>query len=263
MTTRIFLPEGIAAGAQFDLPEAAFNHVIRVLRIEQGESIILFDGKGTECSAQLISVLKKSATVKLAQPEYITRTSSAQITLAQGIAAADKMDWIVQKATELGVASIVPLACERSVIKLTGDRQAKRIEHWQRVAISACEQCAMNVVPTVFESQSLSGYVRSRFKNEHTDVPVNTMKSAESTEHCWVLSPTAGKSMVQAAKEIETSSIKNITLLIGPEGGLSANELNDATVAGFQALTIGSRVLRTETAGLAAIAALQALLGDF
>ncbi len=252
MTTRIYLPEGIAAGAQFELPEAAFNHVVRVLRIEQGESIILFDGKGTECSAELINVLKKSATVKLLQPEYLPRTSTVQITLAQGIAAADKMDWIVQKTTELGVTSIVPLACERSVIKLTGDRQTKRIEHWQRVAISACEQCAMNVVPTVFDSQPLSDYVRSRHVNE-----------TNNNELRWVLSPVAEKSMVQAAKEIDVATIKNITILIGPEGGLSASELNDAVKAGFQALTIGPRVLRTETAGLAAIAALQALLGDF
>jgi 16S rRNA (uracil1498-N3)-methyltransferase len=267
MATRVYCPIAFNAGTLAPLSDDAFNHSVRALRMQVGDTLVLFDGEGRECAATLHEVSKSRASVMLGEPVAISRASPLNITLLQGIAAADKMDWIIQKATELGVAHIVPIACERSVIKLSGEREAKRVEHWQRVAISACEQCGLNVVPTVHPPSSLATWLNLNAVN--AAVNATTLPTT-----AWLLHPEGSQSLTtqihgtaQAVQSTAQTTAAQATvshrILIGPEGGLSPNEIAQAKNAGFQPVTIGPRVLRTETAGLAVIAVLQATLGDW
>lgn len=228
-------------GSTIELPEAAAHHAARVLRLRAGDAVTLFDGTGREWQGTLAEVGRKvhvtiaAATQGIAEP-------SLHITLVQSLPSGDKMDWIVQKTVELGVTAIQPVAAKRSVVKLDGDRARKRIAHWQEVAVSACEQCGRNLVPEVMPLVQLDQYFAA---------------PAAAGEHRFLLAPGAD----QRLREMPAPEGR-ITLLIGPEGGFDEAESLGAHRAGFAPLQLGPRVLRTETAGLAAIAAIMALWGD-
>jgi 16S rRNA (uracil1498-N3)-methyltransferase len=242
MIPRFHCPFPLAPGATVDLPPEAAHHATKVLRMDEGDGVILFDGRGGEWFGTLRRVGKAMA-VALESFDDTDREPPLFITLAQGLPAADKMDWIVQKSVELGVARIVPVACRRSVIRLSGDRMERRVAHWQAVAIAACEQSRRNRVPEVAPL---------------LDLPQFLGGIAAQNAQRLVLAPEAGRRLAELPKPAGP-----VTLLVGPEGGFEDGELAAAVSAGFQAVSLGPRVLRTETAGPAALAAMMALWGDF
>jgi 16S rRNA (uracil1498-N3)-methyltransferase len=242
MIPRFHCPFPLAPGATVDLPAEAAHHATKVLRLDEGDGVILFDGRGGEWFGTLRRVGKAMA-VALQTFDEEDRQAPISITLAQGLPAADKMDWIVQKSVELGVARIVPVACRRSVVRLSGERMERRVAHWQAVAIAACEQSRRNRVPEVAPLLDLPQFV-----------------GAAAGDNCLrlILAPGAGQRLAALPKPAGP-----VILLIGPEGGFEDGELAAAASGGFQAVSLGPRVLRTETAGLAALATMQALWGDF
>ncbi len=233
------LSRPIAPGTAFDVGEAVARH-LQVLRITVGETITLFDGAGGEFTATLTDIRKRDATVTLDAFDPIERESPLNITLVQALATADKMDLIVQKAVELGVTSIAPIATARATLKLDGERAEKRVAHWQAVAVAACEQCGRNRIPVVHGVQTLDQWLKMPFDGSRV-----------------LLQPLAEKLLLGCV-----DMAKPAALLIGPEGGFSDEEINRAVVNGVITAKFGPRVLRTETAGLAAIAALAARFGD-
>ena len=238
---RFYCREALAPGAHIDLPEPVARHAVRVLRLPPGAAMVLFDGRGGEYTAHIERIEKTRVVVVLGAWSDIERESRLVVTLIQAVQAGEKMDFTIQKAVELGVADIVPVDSRRSVIRLSGERAAKRGAHWQGVAAAACEQCGRNQVPVVAPLEKL--------------------------EH-WLARPARPGLRLLLAPDAEFSlddlpPQKDVQLLIGAEGGLDPQEVVAAKQAGFQAVRLGPRVLRTETAGLAALAALQALWGDF
>lgn len=236
---RVYSPQSISIGDRIQLESGAARHLTSVLRMTTGQEIVLFNGQGGEYSGQLVETRKGFAAVQINAFAAVDRESPLSIHLAIGISRGERMDWIVQKATELGVREITPLFTQRCEVKLTGDRLAKKIHHWQQVAISACEQCQRNRVPTINPAVALA----------HWDQQPQDLK--------LVLHHRTTNSL-QAIQ----STPQSICLLIGPEGGLSDQEIATATHLGFQPLALGPRVLRTETAPLAAISLLQGQWGD-
>ncbi|MEP7154210.1 MAG: 16S rRNA (uracil(1498)-N(3))-methyltransferase [Betaproteobacteria bacterium] len=237
------MPRPAAAGAdlrvEIELNEEIARH-LQVLRLAAGEQIALFDGQGGEWAASISAIGKRNATVQLLAFDAVERESPLSIMLVQALATSDKMDFIVQKAVELGVTSIQPLATERATLKLTGEREQKRMAHWQAVAQSACEQCGRNRVPVVAGLMSLEAWLAT---------PANSLR--------LMLHPDADISLTQAVAPQQA-----LSLVVGPEGGFSPREIALAAQHGVQTARFGSRVLRTETAALAALAALNALHGD-
>jgi len=237
---RIHCDMTLGPGAQFALPPDAAQHVSRALRLKAGDAITVFNGRGGEYEASLTRIDRDRVDVKLGAWRGEDREPALALGLAQGLPEADKMDWIIQKAVELGVAWIQPLVCERSVVRITGERAARREAHWKRVAIAACEQSGRNLVPQVRPTLGFTSWIA---------VPSEAPR--------WVLSPQAPP---LAAHAPPTGSLE---LLVGPEGGLSDRERDLAATTGCEALSLGPRVLRTETVPLAALAAIHALWGDF
>lgn len=233
------LPRPCRLGTAFAVSEAVARH-LQVLRIATGDDITLFDGEGGEFVATVVTIGKRDATVNLCAFDPIERESPISITLVQALATADKMDLIVQKAVELGVTNIVPIATARATLKLDGERAEKRVAHWQAIAVAACEQCGRNRVPLVHGVQTLDQWLK---------------KSPEGSS--IVLDPMAEKPLLGSI-----DAGRPIALLIGPEGGFTTDEIARAVAHGVMAAKFGPRVLRTETAGLAAIAALAACFGD-
>jgi len=203
--------------------------------------MVLFDGRGGEYEAQIERIEKSRVVVELGAWRDVERESKLVVTLVQAVQAGEKMDFTIQKAVELGVADIVPVDSRRSVIRLAGERAAKRVAHWQGVAASASEQCGRNQVPLVAPLEKLEHWLARPAR------PGLRLMLAPDAEHSLADLPPA----------------RDVQLLIGAEGGLDPQEVIAAKLAGFQAVRLGPRVLRTETAGLAALAALQALWGDF
>jgi 16S rRNA (uracil1498-N3)-methyltransferase len=242
--TRIYVPEALATGADITLPAQAGEHLIRVLRLPPGAPFTLFNGAGGEFSAALKETAGKRVSAQVLSHAAVERESPLQITLLQGIARGERMDLIVQKATELGVTRIVPWLAERSVVKLDPRQRVRKREHWQAIAVSACEQCGRNRVPEVAEPISLGDSLRML---------------GEAGLRC-LLAADGSESLVLAAARVGS---RPIVLLIGPEGGLAESERQLAQANGFVACRLGPRIMRTETAGLAALAALQAVSGDF
>lgn len=232
---RCHLPSRLTAGAETALPDALAHRLQTVLRVRVGESIRLFDGAGNEHLAQLTKLTKSSATAVIGERIDAALESPLAITLGQGICRGEKMDLVIQKATELGVARIVPLDTERVEVRLEGERLARRIEHWQQVAISAAEQSGRGVVPEVAAPVSIAEF---------------------ASDEALVLDP-AATGRVQSLP-----AMTRVSLIVGPEGGLTEREVDLAVGRGATALRLGPRTLRTETAGLAAIAALQSKFGD-
>lgn len=240
MNPRFFCPLPVDPVGSIALPPAVAHHVERVLRLVEGDRLILFDGSGVEVEAVLEGSGRNLRAV-LGERSAPRRESPLQITLMQCLAASDKMDWIVQKAVELGAVRVQPVASRRAVVKLSGDRAQRRVEHWQQIAVAACEQCGRNRLPEVLPLQTFAQAL------------------AHAGGQRLMLHPEGGALLKASGLQADAP----ISLLIGPEGGFDAEELAAARDAGFAAVTLGPRVLRTETAGIAVIAALNALMGDF
>jgi 16S rRNA (uracil1498-N3)-methyltransferase len=241
--TRVFVEQKLVSGKGVGLPEQAGLHLTRVLRLDPGAAVTLFDGTGGEYAGTLERD-GKNWWAKVGSHDPIERESPLAITLLQGVARGERMDLIVQKATELGVVRILPILAERSVVKVDAKQRERKREHWQAIAISACEQCGRNRVPEVTEPLALGDIART--------LPADALRC--------LLAVDGAESLTAAAARTRGSPI---VLLIGPEGGLADNERIFSLANGFIGCRLGPRVMRTETAGLAALAALQAVAGDF
>lgn len=248
--TRVYVDAPLATGQRVALSELASGHLLRVLRAGIGDECILFNGDGHDYDARIVATGKRKADVEILGGRALQNESPLRITLLQALARGEKMDWILQKASELGVAAFVPVISERSEIKLSGDRADKRVAHWQGVVISACGQSGRAIVPLVSTPTALGDALGA--------LPAGTRR--------WLLDPLAGSGLLsgnaqalcgEAGREPDA-----MVLAIGPEGGWSENDARALKEAGFNGLRLGPRVLRTETAGIAAIAALQACYGD-
>ena len=237
--TRTFIDAPLAVGRHVALDEAATAHLVRVLRLGLGDAIVLFNGDGHDYEARITAVAKRGAEAEVMSHRAIDNESPLRIVLAQALARGEKMDWVLQKATELGVAEIVPLVTQRSEVKLDAERSEKRLQHWRGVIASACEQ---------------SG--RARLPALHAPVALSDWLARAGTERVLYLDPQAESGLRELGAEI------GYALVIGPEGGLGDRDLQALRAAGARGVRLGPRVLRTETAGIAAIAALQALFGD-
>jgi 16S rRNA (uracil1498-N3)-methyltransferase len=232
-------------GSEVRLHADAAHHAVRVLRLAMGEPVVLFDGLGGEFEARITRIEGGDVSVKTGAHLDVERESPLHIRLVQGLSSGDRMDITLQKAVELGVAAIQPVATERSIVKLTDERAQRRVEHWQNLVISACEQCGRNRVPEVSPLMSLPDWLAQ------LDMP------APDGEARLLLSPAANAPLKAL------SPAPRMTLLIGPEGGLSPGETQLAQSRGFKPVRLGPRILRTETAALATLSAIQALWGDF
>ena len=249
---RFYCPTPLIPGELLELPAGAARHV-QVLRLQPGGSITLFNGgpgmvsRGGEFEATVTRMGRSDVQVQVGAHLPVEREAARPVHLAVGMPANDRMDWLVEKATELGVASIQPLMSERSVLKLSGERAEKKVAHWQSVAIAACEQCGGNRVPVIHEVMSFGAWAKARAQSQAAqDTP---------TSQSLLLSLRAGTQRLRDA--VSTGdTLGAITFLSGPEGGLSANEEELAITCGFSPVTLGPRVLRAETAALTALAAL-------
>ena len=245
---RFFSPQPLAtalsANLRVNLSENAARHASRVLRLRIGEELVLFDGVGGEYVARIATIERDRVAVNLLEWRDAECESPIGLTLVQALQSGEKMDMTVQKAVELGVSHIVPVASRRSVVRLDGERALRRVEHWRGVAVAACEQCGRNQVPDVSALQGLDRWLG---------------KAPEQGVLRLMLAPGAAQSL----DSIMPAQGAPIELLIGAEGGLAPEELEMAVAAGFTSVRLGPRILRTETAGLAALAAIQCLWGDF
>jgi 16S rRNA (uracil1498-N3)-methyltransferase len=244
--TRLFIEAELAVGAALALPRSAAQHVARVLRLQPGDELRLFNGDGGEYDARVGVIARDGVTVLIGARHASDRESPLQITLLQGIARGEKMDLILQKSTELGVAAIRPLLSLRSNVRLNGDNSQRKHEHWLGVIRSACEQCGRNRVPELLPATRLADALPS------LQQPIRLLLEPDD----------AAQSLRQLLPAAAGAATASVALLIGPEGGFDSTEIAAARAAGFACCRMGPRVLRTETAALAAIAALQALAGD-
>ena len=260
---RFYCPAPLQTGLHLTLPPGAGRHV-QVLRMQPGEPITLFNGEGGEFDATVTRMGRSDVEVVVGQHHTVAREATRAVHLLAGSIANERMDWLVEKATELGVASITPLAAERSVLKLKGERADKKIAHWQGIAIAAAEQCGRNRVPLIHPAVSLSEWLR---------------QASDERRERWMLSLAEGtRALAQVAQEAqeaqEAQSAQSaqsapvtgadlghapVLVLSGPEGGLSPAEEAAARAAGFVPVSLGPRVLRAETAPLAVLAYLSAL----
>jgi 16S rRNA (uracil1498-N3)-methyltransferase len=240
---RFYNNSPLAINATAILSESAAAHAIKALRLSVGDNIMLFNGDGFDYSCTLIEVKKNAATAQVNGAQQIDSESPLSIKLLQGISSGDRMDFTIQKAVELGVKEIQPINTQRSVVKLNAERAEKRTEHWQNIAISACEQSGRAVVPKVLAPIALDKWLSQNPQSNDTRILLNPVGATRLAE---ITTPTA-----------------DIQLLIGAEGGLSPAEITLAGSQGFQSIALGPRILRTETAALTAISAMQALWGDY
>jgi 16S rRNA (uracil1498-N3)-methyltransferase len=236
--SRFFIDAPLSLG-EHELPEAQAHYIGRVLRMAEGDALQLFDGSGQEYRGQLLEVGKKRVRVQLDEQFAGQVESSLSIHLGQGLSRGERMDWAIQKATELGVTEITPIVSERCEVRLKDERADKRLAHWRQIAVSACEQCGRSRVPVIHAPLVLSDWLKQ-----------------SNAELKLVLHPVA-KPLVSHAKPA------SLAFLIGPEGGLTDSEVDQAKAAGFHAARLGPRVLRTETAPVVALAVAQQLWGDF
>jgi 16S rRNA (uracil1498-N3)-methyltransferase len=239
---RFYCPIPLSIGAELELPAAAARHV-QVLRLQPGSPITLFNGEGGETTATVLRMGRSDVAVRIDGHQAIEREPVRAVHLAVGMPANDRMDWLVEKATELGVASIQPLHTAHSVLRLAGERATKKQAHWQSVAVAACEQCGGNRVPVIHPVLDLAVWLKGQVGQEPSPLV-----------RC-VLSLAAGSQPLSATVAQHPGSVP-LLLLSGPEGGLSVSEDAQARVAGFKAVALGPRVLRAETAALAALAML-------
>ena len=240
---RIHVPSKLAPGALLPLPSAAAHHLSRVLRAATGDGVVVFND-GVEFTASIARIDKQGVIVKLVAGGAVARESPLACVLAQAISSGERMDITLQKAVELGIQGIQPLFSERSVVRLDAERTAKRVEHWRQIMIAACEQCGRNVIPGVASPQPVIDWL-------------GALPPPRDDELRILLAPHAGKRLAELPRPAA------VTLLAGPEGGYTEVEADFAQQRGFVAVRLGPRVLRTETAALAALAAINTLWGDF
>ena len=237
---RFYVAMPLAVGV-VALPEDAAHHAARVLRLLEGDAIVLFNGEGGEYHGYITHINKRDVTVQLERFDEIDRESPLAVTLVQAITSGERMDYAIQKAVELGVSRIVPVTTERTTIKLKTERANKRHEHWQKVVLSACEQCGRNRLPQVATLTDLTEYL-----------------SVHDGDTIWMLHPLNARPVGQQPKPAA-----GLTVVIGPEGGFSEAELRSAQRHNCSAISLGPRILRMETAGPAVLAVLQSLWGDW
>lgn len=240
--TRCHVDLPLSPGQTFALPEAAANHLTRVLRLREGDECVLFNGDGRDHPARLISVGKREVQVEVLSSLAVARESPLRLTLIQGIARGEKMDLILQKATELGVSRIQPVNAERTEVKLDAERLDKRVAHWRSVIVSACEQSGRAEVPELLPPTGL----------------MPAAQACDAADLRLLLDPAGDLSLAR----LSPPDGAGIVVAIGPEGGWSPRDREILLASGFLGLRLGPRILRTETAGLAAIAALQSRFGD-
>lgn len=240
---RLFVDAELGPRMIVELPEAAAHHAARVLRLADGDAVVLFDGRGGEYEAHLVMPGRSRVSAQTGARHDPERESPLHITLVQAISSSDKMDLTIQKAVELGVAAIQPVFGSRSLVRLSGEREAKKLAHWRRIVIAACEQCGRNRLPEVREAASVEAVGR-----QTGEAALRLLLSPE------------GKVRL---KDVKLESGQAIALAAGPEAGFSYEEEQLLQRAGFVPLRLGPRILRTETAAIAALAALNALAGDF
>ena len=239
--TRVHVTGPLAAGSRVTIAGDAANHIARVLRLQPGAPLTLFDGSGGEHAARVEELRKGAVLVTVGERSAADRESPLALTLAQGVSRGERMDWVVQKATELGVSKLVPVLTERSVVKLDAAQAQRKHRHWQGIAVAACEQSGRNRVPRIDAPLALPELLRA----------------AAPQAHRLLLSP-AGTLRMQ---DLQAPS-GELIVLIGPEGGLAESEQRAALAAGYVAVRLGPRVLRTETAAVAALTLLQQRFGD-
>lgn len=240
---RLYVGERLRAGADLDLPDEAAHHAARVLRLVAGDALVLFDGRGGEYEARIVTIGRSRVAVAVGAHHARERESPLAVTLVQGLSGSDKMDFIVQKSVELGVGAIQPVLTARSVVRLAVDRGVAKLAHWRRVAIAACEQCGRNRVPEVRGARSLQDYCAA----------------PEAVPTRLLLSPRGETRLA----EVAVAAGSAIALAAGPEAGFGPEGETLLVNAGFVPVRLGPRILRAETAALAALAALNALRGDF
>jgi 16S rRNA (uracil1498-N3)-methyltransferase len=240
---RFYCPLLLPSSGSFELPPDAAHHAARVLRLREGDAVQVFDGIGNERHGVIAELGGKRVIVGNISAIDSDRETPLKVVLAQALASSEKMDWVIQKATELGVAEIQPIDTERSVARLSAERTVKRLEHWQQVAIAACEQCGRNVLPHI---------------HAPLDIMVWLQQMRQVSDAKFILLPQGATALHAQAKPQG-----RIALLIGAEGGFTQAESDTALLCGFTPIRMGARVLRTETAAIAGLAALQTLWGDF
>jgi 16S rRNA (uracil1498-N3)-methyltransferase len=241
--TRVYLQGPLVSGKRVKLEGSAASHITRVLRLRVGAALILFDGTGGEYEASIDKAHGGEVIVAVGAQQAIERESSLRLTLAQGVSRGERMDLVVQKATELGVSHLVPVLTERSVVRLTAQQSDRKVNHWRAITIAACEQCGRNRLPSVAAPVALKDFLQGA--------------AGASADARLLLSPVG-----TAALNDVPRPAGGVTVLIGPEGGLTDEEEHAAVTAGFTALRLGPRVLRTETAAIASLALLQRTFGD-
>jgi 16S rRNA (uracil1498-N3)-methyltransferase len=244
--SRFFVPDKLGSGAEVSLPVDTAHHAIRSLRLQVGDPIVLFDGFGGEYQASICRIERENVVARTGPFVERDAESPIDLLLAQGMSSGERMDFTIQKAVELGVGAIQPLATTRSVVKLTAERAARKTGHWRKLAIAASEQCGRNRLVDIAEPLSLSDWLGQ--------LP----RDPEADELRLLLSPGAATRIGELPE-----SARRIVLIAGPEGGLDDSETDLARRRGFQSIRLGPRVLRTETTALAALAAIQLRWGDF
>jgi 16S rRNA (uracil1498-N3)-methyltransferase len=237
---RFYVDAGLHAGTQCQLPEEAAHHAANVLRVRSGEEVVVFNGRGGEYAARVSSIRKREVTLEVVEHRAIERESPLHVVLVQGASSGERMEFTIRKSVELGAAEIRPVLTASSVSRPKGDRAASRQAHWQRIAISACEQCGRNTIPPILELGA---------------VPAGPF---DPDERKLLLSP---RGEARLSKAVQGGN--RFVLAAGPEAGFDEREEVAFLKAGFEPVSLGPRVLRTETAALAALAALSALRGDF
>jgi 16S rRNA (uracil1498-N3)-methyltransferase len=292
--TRVYVDEPLMAGTSCFIGGSAANHIARVLRLREGDTLTLFDGRGGEYGARLAGFRKDAVQVDVKEHRDVERESALDLTLVQGISRGERMDWVMQKATELGVRRIVPMFTERSVVKLDDRQSEKKLQHWRGIVIAACEQCGRNRVPEVTAPMNFYEAIRASGGSAETSRARGAAATADAgaaTSVAVARADTAAANAGPAASAdpangalsddsattaparlllspqaaLRTRDLprpSRVILLIGPEGGLADNEEEAAVKAGFNPVQLGPRILRTETAAIAALAALQHDFGD-
>ena len=253
--TRCYVETPLALGETLELPTSVASHLIRVLRLGAGAPIVLFNGDGSDYDAELLDVEKNRARAKITSVRALTTESPLHLVLIQAVARGEKMDFVLQKATELGVSAIVPVITERTEVRLDAERSDKRHQHWLGVIASACGQCGRARLPTLARSVSLATWLGQTPQVGLDDQP----EQADQRVPVFYLDPDADATLASLRASVNRSAC----FVIGPEGGLGERDLAQLQAAGAVGLRLGPRVLRTETAGLALLAAMQALYGDF
>jgi|HubBroStandDraft_2_1064218.scaffolds.fasta_scaffold63415_1 16S rRNA (uracil1498-N3)-methyltransferase len=247
--TRVYVEAPVATGKRLVVEGSAANHITRVLRLRSGDLLTVFDGSGGEFGARIEEFRKDSVVVTVEEHRPLDRESPLPLTLAQGISRGERMDWVIQKATELGTSRIVPLFTKRSMVRLDERQAERKLQHWRAIAIAACEQCGRNKIPELAAPVDF----------------FDVLPADDSGAMRLLLSPTGNlriEDLAEVGQDLAPGVRKGITVLIGPEGGLEEVEQEAALAAGFKAVQLGPRVLRTETAAIAALTIIQRYFGD-